>query len=250
MRYNLKDKPQLKECLEKYGLLPEKYSDLNQMEFDALIAKVDAFIEKKKKEPLDILSRGHPQLFQGMTQMLIIGLSSLVSELVDSGIGFIPTKSEKEKEHATQFSFELLLNLAIGSKILKTLCTTLSKTCNTSEEYRTFIAEALHVVALMTLLTAASKGNEEKLITYLNTVKEALLESLDQLQAILPANQARLSLLKEDYKGFIESYHRTLELAQISHTQLLTEIKKNEKFTKLLMSTGSEEITTTLSQAL
>jgi hypothetical protein len=233
--------------------LPTGWEELTREEMNELLAKLQDAIGKKKKAKLDLPNKGSEKMLKTMAEVAFLGISTAATLLVETGIGILPDRSEKEKSIAKEFSFDLVLHLINGTDFLTKVFRTLAATMNTSSENQELIAEILKVTAFFLAIAAASNGNEDKMKKLVQSFRPVLLNGVATLEqfaskrlneeairgdkaekSAMRLQQARIALEREDFDGFYEAFTGALGMLNITPDDFLDDVKEIYIFGKKL----------------
>ena len=233
--------------------LPSGWEELTPDEFSQLIDDLDSAIAKKREEPLNVQNPGNVTMFNTVTTVTLIGMATAVSLLLQQGLGKIPAKDEHDLDAGREFSFELMLDLALSSQVIDDLLKAMSSIVDTNEENREKITTMLKTLAIFFVIFVASKGEKEKLILNITRFKPTIEECIDSIGNLISdaltsgalssqkakkfglfLQQAKTALEKEQYEVFFGAYLNMLSLANVSHEALVKDINKLRQLTAKL----------------
>lgn len=243
--------------LQKYDIAaPDGDKEYTIDEINELIDQVEKRIEQKKKRRLDVPNQGSRKLLAVLAHIVSKATTVAAINLAEMGIGAVPTKEGDNKRIAKDFTFDVVMHAVVGSGILTTLFTEIARTADTNEKNQKMIAESLKLLTFVMAIRAATKGNEDRMISLFDDFSKEIEKSIDIIiqgtsgELALKLQQAKMALQKGEINRFIKTCQGALDLLDITPELLEKNLKEIEEFANTFSEamTAKNENPTTLTQ--
>lgn len=211
---------------------------------------------------------GSQQLFQLMSQALVLATISIVWKLEQFNLSYGPRSGldEVEDQRKQIFGFELILLLILKTGIIELIIKSIAEACGANSQQQVSIARFMKGLILILALLTAANGNQETLKTLALDLKDYLIEGLEDIQTFLNIaseaektsdtssainifiQQALASLHDEDFDTLQQAYAEALEMIEANPELMDDDISQVTMFAEVInnaLTRGSVELSRT-----